>query len=389
MSILYFDAFSGASGDMIIGSLIHLGLDFNYLQDELAKLPLKGYEISYHPKKMSSIEGIKFNVEYQPETKHRHLKDIQEIITQSSLDSFVKQRSIEVFELIAIAEAKIHGTTKDKIHFHEVGAMDSIIDIVGSCIALYSIRPDKIVSSPLPLGRGFVDCAHGKMPLPAPATLEILKDFPCYGVDREGEFVTPTGAAILKCWVDQVGEFPNISILKSGYGAGTAEREIPNMLRVVMGKEIAKDTLKKKLLLIETNIDDLNPEILTYVTEKLLESGVLDVYTTNITMKKGRNGIMMSVLLEDSLEDLVTDLLFRETTTLGVRKIWVEREELQRKEIPFESSFGTVSIKESYYKGALNTYKPEFEDLKRISVKENISLKDLYNRIDTEYRQNN
>ncbi len=389
MSILYFDAFSGASGDMILGSLIHLGLDFSYLKSELAKLPLKGYEISHHTKKMSSIEGIKFNVEYEPETKHRHLKDIQEIITQSSLDSLVKQKSIEIFELIAEAEAKIHGTTKDKIHFHEVGAMDSIIDIVGSCIALHSIRPDKIISSPLPLGRGFVDCAHGKMPLPAPATLEILKDFPCYGVDREGEFVTPTGAAILKCWVDRVGEFPNISILKSGYGAGTAEREIPNMLRVVMGEEIVKDTLKKKLLLIETNIDDLNPEILSYVTEKLLESGVLDVYTTNITMKKGRNGIMVSVLLEDSLEDLVLDVFFRETTTLGVRKIWVDREELQRKEILFKSSFGPVSIKESYYKETLITYKPEFEALKKISAKENIPLKDLYNLINTEYRQNN
>ncbi len=387
MSILYFDAFSGASGDMILGSLIHLGLDFNYLQSELAKLPLKGYKISCHPKKMSSIEGIKFNVEYHPETKHRHLKDIQEIITHSSLDSFVKQKSIEIFEVIAEAEAKIHGTTKDKIHFHEVGAMDSIIDIVGSCIALYSIGTDKIMSSPLPLGRGFVDCAHGKMPLPAPATLEILKDFPCYGVDREGEFVTPTGAAILKCWVDEVREFPNMSILKSGYGSGTAEREIPNMLRVVMGEEIVKETLKKKLLLIETNIDDLNPEILAHVSERLFEKGALDVYTTAIAMKKGRNGIKLSVLLDSLLERPILDILFRETTTIGLRKMWVEREELQRREIIFESSFGAVPIKESYYNKDRITYKPEFECLKKISIRKNIPLRNLYNLILSEYKQ--
>lgn len=253
MSVLYFDAFSGASGDMILGSLIHLGLDFDWLKNELSKLKLDNYSLSVEKKMVSGIDSIKFHIEIQPEHHHRHLSDIVKIIEASDIHAHAKEKAMEVFELIAVAEAKIHGTTKEKIHFHEVGAMDSIIDIVGVCVALTELNYDKIYSSPLPMGRGFVKCAHGKMPLPAPATLEILKDYPGYGVELKGEFVTPTGAALLKCWVDEVGEIPKMTINKTAYGAGTIEREIPNLLRVIEGELIDKlnqgnielDTIKK------------------------------------------------------------------------------------------------------------------------------------------------
>ncbi len=243
--VIYFDAFSGASGDMILSSLIHLGVSFDYLIEELKKLPLDGYSIRHELKKVSGIEGIKLSIEYPKENKHRHLSHIQKIINDSTLDDVIKLRAIETFEYIAIAEAKVHGTSKEKIHFHEVGAMDSIIDIVGCSIALHSLGITNIMSSPLPLGRGFIKCDHGVMPLPAPATLEILKDYPSYGVDREGEFVTPTGAAVLKTWVRDVQSYPDISIHSIGYGVGSIEREIPNLLRVIMGKSLKLDTLKK------------------------------------------------------------------------------------------------------------------------------------------------
>ncbi|MDH4129068.1 MAG: nickel pincer cofactor biosynthesis protein LarC [Spirochaetota bacterium] len=385
MSILYFDAFSGVSGDMIIGSLIHLGVDFNILKNELKKLPLEGYELKCETKIVSGIESIKFDVICKPESKHRHLKDIKEIITQSNINPFVKDKSLDIFNTIAIAEAKIHGTTKDKVHFHEVGAIDSIIDIVGSCIALHTLGVTEIISSPLPFGRGFIKCSHGNMPLPAPATLEILKDFPSYGVNIEGELVTPTGAAILKCWVTKVSNYPKMKITRIGYGSGNIQREIPNLLRVILADNIYDDTIKKELLFIETNIDDLNPEVIPHVCEKLYNAGILDFYTTPICMKKGRNGIKLSILLEKHMETSVLEILYRETTTLGVRKSFIDREELNRREILFDSSFGKIRIKESFLNGEKINFKPEYDDLKKVSNETNIPLKEVYLKVLAEY----
>lgn len=384
MKILYFDAFSGLSGDMTLGALIHLGVDFEWLKQELKKLSLEGYEINCFEKKVSQITSIKVDIQHEEQKKHRHLKDIVEIINKSDLDAKVKDKSIEIFQLIAEAEAKIHGTTRDHIHFHEVGAIDSILDIVGSSIAIHSLEVDQIISSPLPLGRGFIKCAHGLIPLPAPATLEILKNHPTYGVAYEGELVTPTGAGIIKVWSDDVSGFPDMEVDQIGYGAGSIEREIPNLLRLVLGKK-KRLNKKKELLLIETNLDDLNPEVIPYVSEKLFDLGVLDFYTTPIHMKKGRDGIKISILIEPHLESQVLDILFTETSTLGVRKFELDREQLDRIIKIFQSSYGEVHLKESYLNNKLVNVKVEYEDLKSLAIQNKIPLKDLNQFILVEY----
>ncbi len=386
MSIIYFDAFSGAGGDMILSGLIHLGVDIDWIKKELKKLSLDDYKINYSLIKVNTIESGKINITYKTNCHNRNLSSILNIINKSNLNPFVKNKSSDIFNILASAEAKIHGTTKNNIHFHEVGAIDSIIDIVGSTLALYSLNLSKIICSPLPLSRGFINSSHGKLPLPAPASLEILKDFPCYGVNIEGELITPTAAAILKSWVNNVGDYPSIKVKKIGYGAGSIKRELANILRIVLGEKYYKSNIKKNLLLIESNIDDMSPEVIGFTSDKLTEIGVLEFFTNPITMKKGRSGIKLSVLLEPYLEDKVIEILYTETSSIGLKKIHVERNELKRENIIFNSSFGQITIKESYFNNSIVNYKPEYEELKVLSKANKIPLKELYLKIITEYK---
>jgi uncharacterized protein (TIGR00299 family) protein len=295
MRIAYFDCFSGIAGDMILGALFDAGLKIDDLKKELRKLSLKGYEIKAFKTRKMGIKGTKFEVKVPKEKTHRNLKDIFKIINKSSLDEKIKNDSKKIFKRLAEAEALVHGINIDKIHFHEVGGVDAIIDIVGTVIGLNILKVDKIYSSPLSLGKGFVKFSHGKFPVPAPATLELCKNIPVRFPDIGGELVTPTGAAI----ITTLAEFSprlDFKVEKVGYGAGSMDlKEIPNLLRVIIGhKEPSLE--QDEIMVLETNIDNTSPEILGYLSERLLEKGALDVFFTPVFMKKGRPGTLLSVL---------------------------------------------------------------------------------------------
>lgn len=379
MRIAYFDAFSGISGDMTIGAFIDAGLNLEEFKDELQKLNLKNYEIGVSKITRHGISATKFDVVVkEPEYKHRHLSDIFEIIDKSSLSEFVKQTSKKIFTTLAQAEAKIHNTTIDEVHFHEVGAIDSIIDIVGTAICVEKLGIEKIFVSKVPLGSGgFVQTQHGKMPIPSPATVEMLKNVPVVLTDVQFELTTPTGAAIIATLAEFGLEKETIKINSVGYGAGEFEiPNQPNLLRVIIGEAPLKYD-EEKLLLVETNIDDMNPEIYPYVIEKLLSSGANDAYLVPLIMKKGRPGILLSALVSESRLDHVLRVIFTQTTTLGVRIIEIRRKKLPRAQKEIDTPFGKVKFKLVLVDGAERLV-PEFEECKRIAEEKNLPLVQVY-----------
>lgn len=473
MKILYYDCFSGISGDMNLGAMVDLGVDSGYLGRELSKLKLDSeYVIRIAKGAKNGITGTKVDVlstdkafeksgnnnhtantdhlaehthednhEHQHESfhgqinnhsheqthshshkqlnintnesgnnlldgivktpihHHRYLKDIEKIINDSDLSDRVKKSSMEMFMKIALAEAKVHGKPVDEVHFHEVGAIDSIIDIVGAAIAFDYLKVDKIMSSPVQVGGGFVKCAHGLIPVPVPATVEILKGVPLkFGVVLF-ETTTPTGAAILAANVEEFTEKLEFSIDKIGYGIGNRDLEIPNVLRAFLGtvdSENANDNNFinnennqfdidiKSQIMIETNIDDMNPEIYDYIEEKLFKAGALDVFKTPIIMKKGRPAIKLSILTDPQNEEAILDLVFKETTSIGVRKFEVGKMMLQRSFYTIKTKYGDVTIKNAYYKGELVKHKAEYEDCKRIAKENNVPITRIYKEVDFE-----
>lgn len=312
--------------------------------------------------------------------EHRNLKDIENIINRSDLSETVKKTSLHMFMKVAEAEAEVHGKSLYEVHFHEVGAIDSIIDIVGAAIALDYLKVDKIMASTVQVGGGFVKCAHGVIPVPAPATVKILKGVPIKSGIVSFETTTPTGAAILASNVKEFTDKIEFSIDKIGYGLGTRDLEIPNVLRVYLGKEESNEEIEEQYIL-ETNIDDMNPELYGYVEERLFHRGALDVFKTPIIMKKGRPAIKLSILVNARKEKDVLEVIFKDTTSIGVRKFKVEKIMLHREFSKVKTKYGEVNVKNSYYEGELVKYKAEYEDCKRIAEENNLPIAKVYRDI--------
>lgn len=379
MKIAYFDTIGGVSGDMTLAAFVSAGFSIDELRAEIGKLKLRGVELEAKHLKRNGITAVKVDVVISTaQTHHRHLKDINNIIDESSLTDRVKTDAKSIFMEVAKAEAKVHDSTIEKIHFHEVGALDSIVDIVGAAICLEKFGIEAVYSSPVRLGSGgFVETEHGKLPLPGPATTEILRNYPTILTDIPFELTTPTGAAIIKAMSRGVLSMETVSIDSIGYGAGTREiPEMPNLLRVMIG-EISERYDKDELVVIETNIDNMNPEIYPYVIEQLLKSGANDAYLVPIIMKKGRPGILMSVLAPRSKIDPISGILFSQTSTIGVRILQTERRKLPRTDREIETTLGRVKFKMITLEGK-EKFVPEFEECKRLADERNIPLIEVY-----------
>ncbi|MEX2116089.1 MAG: nickel pincer cofactor biosynthesis protein LarC, partial [Bacteroidota bacterium] len=347
MTFAYFDTIGGLSGDMTLGAFVSAGVPLDHLSETLRKLGLGGYELTATHIERSGIVATKVDVIVsEDQHHHRHLKDIVAIIDNSALSKGVKENAKAIFREVAIGEAKVHDSTIERVHFHEVGALDSIVDIVGTAVCLEYLNIEQVYSSPIKLGNGGqVNTQHGIMPVPTPATIEILKGYPTILTSIKAELTTPTGAAIIKALSKGLLSTERMRIDRIGYGAGTREiEEVPNLLRIMIGK-LDADYNFDEIVSVETNIDDMNPEIYPYVLEKLMEAGAHDAYLVPILMKKGRPGMLLSVLLERSKLDPILSILFLETTTLGVRIQTIERRKVSRSSRQVQTSLGTVTVK--------------------------------------------
>ena len=378
-NILYFDIIGGISGDMTLASLLDLGVPKEIFLEELSKLNMDNeFKIEINKKFESGIKGTKVNVITTEQHCHRNLIDIYHIIENSKLNKNVKSKAKKIFMALAEAEAKVHGTTIDKIHFHEVGAVDSIVDIVGSCILLDLLNIDKVYATAVPLGSGFIKCAHGIIPAAAPATVEILKNTPVKLNHVEGECTTPTGAAIIKTICNKfVNEF-NFNANKIAYGVGHKQFEKPNLLRVALGTEDENNEVVYEII---ANIDDMSSEIYSYLFEKVMNEGALDVFTESIFMKKNRPAYKISILTKEEDLNKFIELLLTETSTFGVRYKQYNRAKLDRKFIDLNTNYGIVKIKLGYYNRKLIKAKPEYYQCKLISTKLNIPITEVYNKI--------
>jgi pyridinium-3,5-bisthiocarboxylic acid mononucleotide nickel chelatase len=379
---VYFDCYSGISGDMILGALFDLGVDPRKIRKALDTLELKGYKLKTHRVKRGLIAGTKVQVRIDKsihsQPPARKYSDIKKLITDSGLSTTAKKNSLEIFKRIAKVEASIHKTTLEKIHFHEVGAVDSIVDIVGGVVAIESLKIDKIYASPLNVGEGFVQCAHGCLPVPAPATLKLLQGIPIFSNGIKKELTTPTGAAMIAFYADEFRSLPVMKIVDDGYGAGDhIIPEMPNLLRVILGE--IKDITHEELVVIETNIDDMNPEFYENVMDSLFKAGALDVYIDSIIMKKGRPANKISVLANRKDKEAMVQIIFQGTSSFGIRYYPVTRTVLDREIKSVKTSWGSVKVKIGKLDGKAIQVSPEYEDCKQISLKRNIPVKVVYN----------
>ena len=380
MKVLQFDMIGGASGDMILGALIELGADVKRLVQELSSLPLEPFDIETTPHRGDNLHGVQVVVRLH-ESHHPHarnLRDIQTIITQSQLSPEVKELSLKVFERLAAAEAKVHGTTIDQVHFHEVGALDSIIDIVGGCLGLSLLGVDEVAVGPFPAGSGTIECAHGTFPNPAPATLELLKGFPVTQTNEMKELVTPTGAALLTTWktLDRVPD--ESQILQTVYSFGHHQlKHRPNLLRASLLEAGTASTVET-CLVIECNIDDTTPELLGSLTQQLMEAGALDVFTTAVQMKKQRPGTLLTTLCVQEKKDLLLDLIFRESTTFGVREYMTQRTMLERRMVDVKTRYGIVRLKIGRWRNQDVTFAPEMEDCVQRARESHVPVRAVY-----------
>ena len=376
MRIAYFDCFSGISGDMTVGAFLDAGLSFEDLKNELSKINLQGYELRTEPSVKHGIRGTRFVVDAAGSHEHRTFSDIKTLIETSGLHRRVKDTSLGIFSLLAAAESMIHGIPAEQVHFHEVGAVDSIIDIVGCAAALHILEIGEVRSSPVPLGSGFVNSMHGRLPVPAPATLELLKGKPVYSGNITREVTTPTGAAILAYCAVNFGEIPAMKPTMTGYGAGAADFEIPNMLRIIIGETASAGSMER-VMVMETNVDDMNPEFCEYLSECLFDAGALDVAAIPIMMKKFRPAVMLQVVAPVGLRDACAAIIFRETTTAGIRYHFMERVTLPGESVTVTTAYGDVRVKVIRGSGSL-TISPEYEDCKSIAHKTGVPLKEIY-----------
>ncbi len=379
--IIYFDCIGGAGGDMILASLISLGVPLAHIEQGLNTLHLSGYSIRTWPEERSGIQGLRLAVDQDGHHHHRTLPDIVKLIAESELPEPVKHRSTAVFTRLAEAEGAVHGIAPEKVHFHEVGAVDSIVDIVGSVLALHELAPDEVRVSPLPMGSGMIKAAHGMLPLPAPATLELLKGVPVYGVPTRGELVTPTAAVLLTSFAASYGDFPEMKPEKIGYGAGSRVwDDRPNLLRAVLGRTGGDATAEVSV--IETNVDDMNPELYGPLMDTLFGLGVLDVAFIPVYMKKNRPGTIVQVLCKPEDVDRVAETLFYETTTIGVRYHTIARRVLPRRIVPVRTPLGPVNVKEVTRPDGTVAHYPEFEDVRRLARESGKTIREVYRLVE-------
>jgi len=382
LRVIYFDCFSGVSGDMVLGALIDAGLDYRAWKSELEGLGLSGYTLSRKKVARGGLKGTKLNVKSSDNHPHRDLAHITGLINRSKIDRTARKKAVEIFGRLAHAEAEAHGVSVDKIHFHEVGAVDSIVDIVGASVALGMMGAGRIYSSALNLGSGSVKCAHGILPVPAPATANLVRGFPAYTSEIRHELTTPTGAAIITTLAHSFGPMPPMRVTSVGYGAGGRELQgYSNLLRVFVGEQddqFERDTAE----LIETNIDDMDPRIYEHVMERLLGAGALDVWLTPVIMKKSRPAVTLSVLAEPGKTAALVDIVLRETTTFGVRVSRVDREKLSRRFTEVITAHGTVRVKLGIAGGRTLKSVPEYEDVKAVANKSGRSVKDIIKKIE-------
>lgn len=368
---------------MALGALIDLGLSRTKLLAELRKLPIKGYSLKVCRESRAGIGGCRVRVKLEKgRNEHRGLADIKGLLEKSRLKDEIKSRSIKVFESLARAEAKIHRKRLQEIRFHEVGALDCIVDVVGVMAGLELLGISRISASKIPLGRGWVSLKHGNLPLPAPATMEMLKDVPVYSSPVEGELVTPTGAAILTNLTREFGNLPSMKIEKVGYGVGDRDYPAhPNLLRIVLGREDKKEGKEERIVIIETNIDNMNPELYDNLIERLFQEGALDVYLTNIQMKKARPGIMLSVLAREEQRTKLTEIIFQESTSIGIRFYPAGRHRLSRRVNKLKTPYGEVRVKISEGERGVMNLVPEYDDCKKLAKRAGIPLKIIYREV--------
>jgi pyridinium-3,5-bisthiocarboxylic acid mononucleotide nickel chelatase len=427
MNILYLDIFSGISGDMFLGALLDLGAEARKLERELKKLKLDGYHLHVTRRHKSGIEGIKLEVHLAGPHEHHHdhghehhphpargqdhgrnrtFAEIRQLITKSKLSPWVKKKSVAVFQRIAEAEGRIHGLPPERVHFHEVGAVDSIVDIVGACIALELLGKPRVLAAPVVEGTGWVECAHGRFPVPAPATLAILgaRGIGVTQCEEPHELVTPTGAALLAEFAESFGPMQNLAAERIGFGLGTREhRSRPNVLRAVLGKsdkwQVTSDKKRgsaavsrhaslatrhsldwetDRIAVLETNLDDLNPEILGHFVEAVLAAGALDVFHTPVQMKKNRPGTLLTVLCAEADADRFSERILRETSAFGVRRTTAERRKLRREFTRVKTPWGEAVVKIGRLNGKVVQAAPEFESCKKLAVRAGIPLKQAY-----------
>ena len=382
MRILYYDCFAGISGDMNLGAMIDLGVDAEFLKAELQKLNIEGFHLEISKDSRRGISGTKATVVIEnPENeKHRHLKHIEELINQSTLSDDIKSTSIRIFDLIAEAEAKVHRIDKQRVHFHEVGALDSIADIVGAAICLDFLKVDKVISSPVQLGGGMVKCAHGIMPVPAPATAEIVQHIPVKAGLVQHEATTPTGAAIIVALADEFTTEINFPIQKIAYGIGQRDiSEVPNVLRVYLLEsvtEVNNSTLEEAWM-VECNIDDMNPEWYDFLFQKLFEAGAGDVFLTPVIMKKSRPANRLSVLCNTLILSEIKEIIFSHSTSIGLVEYRLTKTVLKRNEKVIETELGKVRFKSSFLEGKEIHTKPEFEDLRQLAILHGLTLNEV------------
>jgi len=378
MRTAYFDCFSGASGDMILGSLIDAGLSAQRLREELKRLRIPTVRLKVREVLKRGISGTQVIVEGRNEKRsHRNLREVLRIIERSSLETEVKEESEKIFKRIASVEAKIHQIPMEEVHFHELGGLDSIVDIVGAVWGIRQLGIEKIYVSKMNVGAGFVKCEHGVLPVPAPATLSLMEGKPIYSSGVERELLTPTGAAILTTLGSEFGSMPRIRVERIGYGAGQDDLPHPNLLRLVIGTSESTSG-KETVAVVETNIDDMNPQFYDYVMERLLAMEVLDVFITPILMKKNRPGHLLTVICPSGKLPSVAGFLFKETTTLGLRWHEEEREKAEREILPLRTKYGRIRFKSARWEGSVVNLSPEYDDCKKFALERGIPLKEVF-----------
>jgi uncharacterized protein (TIGR00299 family) protein len=396
VKILYYDCFAGISGDMNLGAMIDLGVDPEFLREELRKIEIGSYEIQLKRDQRRGIFGTKLDVILPSEEGtsaahghgHRSFKDIAGLIEKSNFSDGVKSTSLNIFMKIAGAEAKIHGHPIDEVHFHEVGAIDSIVDVVGAAICFEVMKIEKIISSPVQVGGGFVKCAHGMLPVPAPATAEILTGIPIRSGIVPFETTTPTGAAILAATAGRFSDRVHFTPLKIGYGIGQRDTDVPNVLRVFLGEmdheKQDQDVEVKEACLMECNIDDMNPELYEGIVERLFEKGALDVYLTPIMMKKSRPAVKISIICDTDHRRGIEEVLWLQTSTFGLRVNKMEKLVLRRDVSTVKTKYGVLPVKNAYLRGERIKWKLEYEDAKRLAKEKGVSIKTIYDSLLTE-----
>ena len=361
---------------MILGASVAAGVDPSFLREQLSLLPVSGFTVEFGTVVRSGLSATYARVETAHEHSHRSLADIKQIIHGSDLSNAVKERAVQIFTRLAEAEARVHNEPIDHVHFHEVGALDAIVDVVGAAICFEALQIERFVSSPLHVGSGMVKMAHGQFPIPPPAVADLLKGVPFYSTEIKGELLTPTGAAIITTVCTEYGPIPQMTTDATGYGAGTREyQEFPNVLRVLIGETESQDATDERLWMLETNLDDASPQIIGHVMDRVLELGALDCFFTPVQMKKNRPGVLLSVLCGVDEKDAVMKLLFTETTTLGVRSYEVTRRALQRSVVRVETQYGPIDVKVAHLDGRVVNEMPEFEQCREAAARANVAVK--------------